>query len=621
MKRIASYILVLVVSLLMLGWLFQCHAQSPGARVGMLRKTVYTPPTPPPSLSQITSNHVYSGSDKMLIYTPPNLDSSRLYPVVYFFHGDGQRGVATNNTYSVGTGNGSQTVWSGNMNNTDKIIHSEFFVQVNSDTVATGRFGTITGTGVTGTYDYDDGSSAAFSITFSAPVTNGHAIQFRYTQSNLLDQGPFRYANLGDQPQDVFLVAPQISAPTGGFNTNDHWTAAINYMLTNNYPIDINRLYSTGLSLGGIFGVLLLSEVATLTYPCAAFIDVSPGATAGVPASGAAAWSTTTRMGKLIIRGTSDTFGQSQLPSAMANCNNADREFPFQGLVYWNIGHSIALWDTKVYNRKNRTDATGTAEFDYIEDFLTLFSLVDTVQARLWTERAEATNDSGDYRVAKRLTDNLSASSQKTALLSRLSTVLSNIGTITIIDVGTAFRSTAGNYNNLTSASAGTTITNLIRFDTGGATAWDFEMDVAPAATPATIDDIGSQRVQGRQFGVELNTTRDGHRIGSEGTTGTMLFTDLDNSKTYTFKIYASNQNTGSPTARAEIEVVFDSTTKFMYVDMCNFGGGDGMTAGNYVQFVQVPASGLVSGTLRIRQTASTEREAWLQAIEIIEHP
>lgn len=621
MKRIASYILAFLVSLLLWGWLFQCHAQAPGARVGMLRQTVYTPPTPPPSLSQITSNHVYSGSDKMLIYTPPALDSSKKYPVVFFYHGGGERGVATTNTYSVGTGNGSQIVWSGNVNNTNRIIHSEFTVEVNSAPVATGRFGTITGTGITGTYAYDN-TSAAFSITFSTPVPNGQAIQFRYTQSNLLSQGPFRYANLGDEPANVFLVAPQISAPTGGFNTNDHWTAAINYMLTNNYPIDTARLYSTGLSLGGIFGVLLLSEVATLTYPCAAFVDVSPGATAGVPASGAAAWTSTTRMGKLIVRGTSDGFGQSQLPSAMANCNNADREFPFQGLVYWNIGHSNDLWDTKVYNRKNRTDATGTAEFDYIEDFLTLFSLVDTVQARLWVQRAESTNDSGDYRVAKRLTDNLSASSQKTALLSRLSTVLSNIGTITIIDVGTSFRATTGNYNNLTSASAGTTITNLIRFDTGGATTWDFEMDVAPAATPATIDDIGSQRVQGRQFGVELNTTRDGHRIGSEGTTGTMLFTDLNNSKTYTIKVYAANQNTGAPTQRAEIEVVFNSTTKFMYVDMCNYGGGDGMTSGEYVVYSGlVPSSGTISGTLRTRQTASTERESWLQAIEVIEHP
>ncbi len=125
MKRIASYISIFLISLFTWGLVFNSCAQAPGARVGMLRKTVYTPPTPPASLSMITSNHVYSGSDKMLIYTPPNLDSAKRYPVVFFYHGDGQRGVATAGTTNVGTGNGSQTVWSGNMGNSDRLIHSE----------------------------------------------------------------------------------------------------------------------------------------------------------------------------------------------------------------------------------------------------------------------------------------------------------------------------------------------------------------------------------------------------------------------------------------------------------------------------------------------------------------
>lgn len=58
-----------------------------------------------------------------------------------------------------------------------------------------------------------------------------------------------------------------------------------------------------------------------------------------------------------------------------------------------------------------------------------------------------------------------------------------------------------------------------------------------------------------------------------------------------------------------------------MYVDMCNSFGGDGMTAGGYLELELTSSGGAAPVTLKIRQTASTEREAWLQAIEIIEKP
>jgi hypothetical protein len=574
-----------------------------------------------PSLSLITSNNVYSGSDRMLVYTPPGYNLGDDYPVLFFYHGNGERGVPSDNNYLAGTGNSSQTVFSGNLNNTQRIIHSELYVQVNSVTVATGRRGVITGTGVTGTYSFDTGTSAAFSITFTNAPTTGHEVRVYYTQSNLLGQGVFRYLNLGDEP-NLIIVAPQMSAGSGGFSTAAHWTAAITYLIDNDYKIDTNRLYSTGLSLGGVFGMLLLSEVDTLTYKCAAFADIAPGETLYVPASGAAAWTSTSNIGKLIVRGTSDTNGTNQLPSSMANCNAADREFPMQGLLYWNIGHTTALWDTKVYNRKNRTDAAGAADFDYIEDFLLLYSLNAPQQAELWVERAELTDDSGDYRVAARQVSLLSAGAKKTELEGRLAAVKSGIGTIIMIDVGTSFRSTSGNYNNLTNAAASTSISNLVNID-GGNTGYTFTTTAIPDATGATIDDIGTQRVQGRQYGFELNTTRDGHRIDAAGTTGTYTFSSLNNSKTYSLKVYAAASNSAW-SARAEIEVVCASVTRYRYVDTNNFQPSTltNDVAGNYVQFNNLtPSSGNISFTIRTRQTASTERLSYLQVVELIENP
>lgn len=572
-----------------------------------------------PSLSVITSNHVYSGSDKMLIYTPPGYsNNSNNYPVLLFGHGNGERGVPTDGNYLAGTGNGSQTVFSGSLNNTQRIIHSSVYVQVNGITVATGRRGTITETGITGTYSFDTSTSAAFSITFTTPPANGHTVRVYYTQSNLLGQGPFRYLNLGDEP-NLIIVAPQISAATGGFILPTHWDNPIDYLIDNNYRIDTNRLYWTGLSLGGIFGVGLNNNWATLTYFPAAFADIAPGAVTGVQAGIPALVS---NRGKLAMKGSADSFGLTSVASCMSSSNGPTTEMPFIGINYWGITHGSGLWDTKCYNRKNRTDATGTADMDYIEEFLLLFSMDLEKQADLWTTYAESTLVSDHYRIAKRQTDNLTAGAPKTALLGRLTTLKGVIGNSVLIDFGTAFYDAQTEngtyYNKINSAANGTTIANLIN-DANSSTGWGYTIVTSPAATPSLLNDIGAGRLQGKQFGTHSYFTRDGMLIDAAGTTGTLKFTGLNNSVTYTIKIFVGASN-NAWVQRAEVETVAGGVTKYAYCDTNNFRLKEASPTNSYILYTGLtPSGGEISFTLKTRQTASTERASYLQGLELIE--
>jgi hypothetical protein len=321
----------------------------------------------------------------------------------------------------------------------------------------------------------------------------------------------------------------------------------------------------------------------------------------------------------MIARGTSDPNGTTQMPSIMAANSSLSRNFPFFGINFWGINHT-PFPDTYVYNRKNRTDATGTAYFDFIEEFLLLFSLDLPEQADLWTTYAESTISSEHYRTAKSQTDNLTAGAVKTALLARLAIVKTALGNPVMVDFGGSAYNSTGNYNNVNSAATGTTKTNLID-DNGTNTGWTYTTVTSPAATPALLNDIGVSRVMGKQFGHPHYFQRDGMLIDAAGTTGTLKFSGLNNAKTYTLKIY-SNASASSWSARAEVEVVAGGVTKYAYNDLNTFRQDDDSPANGYVYYTGLtPSGGEISFTIKTRQTASTERASYLQGIEIIEAP
>lgn len=572
-----------------------------------------------PSLSVITSNHVYSGSDRMLIYTPPGYsNNTNDYPVLLVYHGNGERGVPSDNNYLAGTGNGSQTVFSGNLNNTEHIIHSSVYVQVNGVTVGTGRRGVITGDEITGTYTFDNATSNAFSITFTTAPTSGHQVRVYYTQCVLMRQQYMRYLNLGDEP-DLIVVAPQISRASGGFTTTE-WDNPLDYLIDNGYRIDTDRIYVTGFSLGGdMCDWVNFNANPGTNYSFAAYVAAAPGSTANIPSSGAAQWTAGANKGKLYVRGTSDPNGTTKVPSVLANCNGGDLEMPAQALMYWNVNHT-PLPDTYVYNRRNRTDATGTAHFDFIEDFLMKYSLDAEQQASLFVDYAELTQESQDYRLAERQVNNLSASATKTALLADLATLKTSIGNSVLVDFGGSFYNSSGNYNNVNSSAAATTLANLID-DTGTNTGWTYTTVTPPAASPSLNNDIGVTRLQGKQFGTVRFFTRDGMLIDAAGTTGTLKFSGLNNAKTYRLKIYVGASNSAW-SSRAEVETVAGGVTKYKYCDTTNFNPKTENTSGAFIEYTSLtPSSGEISFTIKTRLTANTERASYLQGLELIENP
>jgi hypothetical protein len=571
-----------------------------------------------PSLSDMQITDPYSGSDRMIAYTPPSYyNNTDDYPVILYYPGSGERGIPSSSSTSIGTANNVTTIFSSNLSNTNVIIHSTVYVTVNSVQVATGRFGVISGSGVTGTYNYTDSTSAAVSVTFTtAPVTGDVRVYFG--QSNMLSDGPFSYTNLGDEP-DCLMFAVQISRAFPEGYASTEWVQALD-LICANYRVDRNRIYVTGLSLGSdmcnyvMVNHNLSADGGGSTYTWAAFCGASPGSDSNVPGGGSALYTTATNKGKLFVRGSSDSNGANQIQSFLANCNSADREIPAKGIVYWGLGHAATLWDDKVYNRKNRTDAAGSADFDYIEDHLLLYSLDLVQQATNFVRYAELTEKHGDYRVALRQVNNLSASGTKTVLLADLATLKTAIGNSVIVDFGTSFRLTP-TVNNMTSGAAGSTAkaltgasTNLVD-DTAASTGFTCTLTAATSSTPAVVDDIGSLRLNGRQHGFELLTMRDGMTIDATGTTGTITFGGLNNAHTYTLRIYVGVGGSSFST-RGEVEAVWGGVTKYQYCD------------NNNVQYIEynglTPSSNVIAGTIKQRLTGSTEKVCYLQAMEII---
>lgn len=556
--------------------------------------------TAPPLQSEL-SFYDYGATDQMLVYVPAEAEPAGGWPVVFWYHGNSERGNPSITFDNIGTGNGSQTVFSGSLtNSTANILHTSVIVKVNGVDVATGRNGIITGTGVTGTYDVDDETSAAYSVTFTTPPPNTHIVRMDYTESDLCSRSYPMILNSGDEPSGVMVVCPQISRGTGGFDEVTEWDDVIT-VLDANFTVNHDKFYVTGLSLGADMCHTILTNRNT---EFAAYIAAANGSGANIPSSGNALWTATEKRGKLYVQGSADGTGVITAPTTMANANanNTTAIFPVESTLYWNLGHGSSLWDNKVFDRLNRTDQAGLAPFDFI-DWFKRFSLDDEDQATLLVTYAEGTVDISDYRIAAKMVATLAGGAPKTALEGRLTTLKTSVGAWIHTDIGTAFRNTTSdaNFNNVTSAASSTAVNNL-KDDNGTTTAFDIEITTATAAAPTVADDIGSGRLQSQAFGLEFMTNRDGMLVDN-ATPGTITLKQLNSGQTYTIRVYVAASNNAFA-SKAEATMTCNSQTKTQYADLNNT---------YYLEWIGVPES---SGNIAITSiTTTSTRSYYIQGI------
>lgn len=251
-------------------------------------------------------------------------------------------------------------------------------------------------------------------------ATDGNSPKASFSNVNNTGEGLGQYLLAGDSPPNVLICIPQNLV----FNVDyghAEWDAALTYMQAN-YRIDTHRMYATGLS-GGAIGCENIFETET---NCAAIISVS-----GPTYSNTWSSHVSSGIGFWQHHGASDgTFGLT-IGGSLYNAGGAagsalDFTPAPRGTYYFGKGHSSSVWDTEVYNRKERTDATGTAAFDFVR-WLLKFSTDATEQATYFVTNAEYTNDIVDYRESLMLVNNLSSGTTKTNLLARLSTLKSTI--------------------------------------------------------------------------------------------------------------------------------------------------------------------------------------------------
>lgn len=560
---------------------------------------------PGTSDSRIEIQLPYVSGKEAMIYIPPGYDNnSDLYKLHVFCMGSGEPGASNFRSLSIGTGNGVQTIFSGNLNNSNRIISGSLIIKVDGSIVAHGRFGIITGADVTGTYNDSDPTSASYSITFSSAPGMGESVTAEMYDNKLMNSGTGRFSIINEGDESNYLeVVGQIPIFPPGQDIIEDWDDLLDY-ITANYRVDTDQIYVSGLSLGAGFAKTVAANRAASgsSYIPAAYLFCS----AGNGEEGSMDWTgDLSKRGKWYHHGSADTTVGFGISGGMASGNaNTSALFPTLGTLYWGKNHSGSVWDTEVYNRKNRTDTAGTAKFDFLEDYFALYNLDEEAQADNFVSRAESTEDNQDYRMAVKIVATLSAGAIKTALEGRLSTLKSTIGNWVNIDFGTAFRATTSdpNFNNITSATAGTTVSNL-KDESGANTGYAVKIQTATATTPTMVDDLGSTRLQSQAFGFEYYTSRDGMLIDKDGE---VRLESLTPSTDYRIKIFHAASNS-SFSSRAEIEVTVDGVTKTQYSDL------------NNAYYLEFDATSDGSGVIPISLGLFSTRSLYLQAISFIE--
>lgn len=246
--------------------------------------------------------------------------------------------------------------------------------------------------------------------------------------------------------------------------TSGSWTEylaaidkTITYMSTY-YNVDQNRIYLCGLS-DGAAGVI--EKVIQQPARFAAYAISSP------PANGMAANTSLIKdVPCIIIQGLQDQrVGVGNVATAVDALAAANGRIAPRTQFHYNGDHSYQEWNQHLFDFATATNFMGLT----FEDWLLLHSLDRVQEASNYVTHAEGMQDYLHYLAARRVADMLPASSEKTALEARLSTLQATLETgktRLVLAFGTSANPATGNYTRIAATDTGTTVNALI--DTNG---------------------------------------------------------------------------------------------------------------------------------------------------------
>lgn len=355
------------------------------------------------------------------------------------------------------------------------------------------------------------------------------------------------YFQSGDQPLDSIHIVPQLATSPGTWE--DNWTQAARTWSIANYNVDTARMYIGGYSLGNSGACLSLKNHAD---QWAAVFGAS-GDTQYIIGSNASLVVNGVRVADVPYRhavGSQDTAATNGF-KVMDTQGGLATPPKYSVLVdyYFGFGHVAAIWNDRLYNRKNRTGGGGTASWDYIEWCLRYKANDPLFSATSYVAIAETSNDIRDYFQALKYVNDLSASASKTALLGRLANVFTIIKTghrIVLLDLGTG--TAVANWNKASFTGSQGTLSNMVDID-GNVTSMEFNMFFQQWTPPNQNMDYNLS-----WYGIDKNVLSDAFRVynGATGQTAPSVWKlkGLTGSTVDLYPIYGLRKGDSEQTGR-----------------------------------------------------------------------
>jgi len=421
-------------------------------------------------------------------------------------------------------------------------------------------------------------------------------------------EGLYYYLNNGswdDLTYDHIVVVCEYTVGDGDPNTG-HFDDILTELTADGVKYDPNRISYTGLSGGAIGAYNILqarySQIASV-----------------IPISGPSfqtGWANYYGIGFWQHHGTNDgTFGETiggSLYWANGDFSAWREETPAARGSYYYTGasdsHNSGIWNDHVYN-------PATAEYNFFQ-FAAKFNKDATLQATQFTDNAEATLDIVDYRESKQQVDALSSGAPKTALLSRLATLLTTInqsGTRYYVSPQTSGLGALNTgYNIWTSFATGNGITNIVDVGNGAST---IDLTMTQECAASSRDGSASSNNAGRQKSHGFDDYRinlQGFVVNNAVNDGVVTIGGIPTGKLVDIFIYhhhlAANDDGSSFAANNRLQVVCNSVTKSQYSAYNNYSS---------ISFTDVPET---SGNITLAFDAIDSRDCLVTGIEILVH-